>query len=87
MVSCGYIVITADPITRDTEASFTISVYTGIIKESGNNAGGTEDDLFSDVVTEFSDSGISVGATKLLDSPIEVGKAYDNLEVCRRNVG
>ncbi|KAI3746969.1 hypothetical protein L6452_09411 [Arctium lappa] len=66
---------------EDKEKTPSPKIEKGIIKESGNSAGGTEDDLFSDAVTEFSDSGISPGATKLLDSPIEVGKADDNLEV------
>lgn len=62
---------------------------------NGNGTGGiversnkSEDDLFSDAVTEFSDTGISPGAegrvldtTKLLDSPIELKEFDDNSEL------
>ncbi|KVI08289.1 Zinc finger, C2H2, partial [Cynara cardunculus var. scolymus] len=66
---------------KDKDKTPSPKIEKGIIKESGNSAGGTEDDSFSDAMTEFSDSGISPVATKLLDSPIEVSKADDNLEV------
>nr|XP_043632677.1 uncharacterized protein LOC122603896 [Erigeron canadensis] len=65
------------------------------VKESGSGSGGiyersnkSEEDIFSDAVTEFSDTGVSPGVEhrskdpiKLLDSSIEVHEVDDNFEV------
>ncbi|KAJ9541632.1 hypothetical protein OSB04_028138 [Centaurea solstitialis] len=62
---------------KDKDKTPSPNIEKRIMKESGNSTAGTEDDLFSDAVTEFSDSGISPGASKLLDSPLEVFKTPD----------
>lgn len=98
---CGTIegytkLIHSDPLSDDDEEENTPSpnIEKRIVKESGSGAVGilersnrSEEDLFSDAVTEFPDAGISpvseerLDDTKLLDSLTEARNVDHNLEV------